>query len=75
MQVIPTYARFLPERMRPRLAAQFLDMGVSTLWDRVKNDPDCPQGYHEGRIRYFDTVDLQAYAARLKTRALDRAAA
>jgi len=64
-----------PVRMRPRLAAQFLDMGLSTLWDRIKNDPDCPQGYNEGRTRYIPTADLQAYADKLKARALDHAAA
>lgn len=63
----------VPIRMRPRLAAQFLDMGVSTFWDRVKHDEACPQGYHEGRIRYFDTADLQAYAATLKARAVNHA--
>jgi hypothetical protein len=59
-----------PIRMRPRVAAQFLDMGLSTLWSRVKHDPDAPSGYLDGRVRYFDRTDLEAYAVVLKERGM-----
>jgi predicted DNA-binding transcriptional regulator AlpA len=50
--------------VRPRVAAKKLGIGLSSLWRKVKIEPDFPRPYHLGaRTTCFDLNELDAYIA------------
>jgi predicted DNA-binding transcriptional regulator AlpA len=48
---------------RPKQASARLGIGLSTLWDRLKNDPAFPRPFKMGpRITQFWDDELDSYA-------------
>lgn len=51
--------------LRPRQAADFLGIGISTLWRWVKEDPDAPQPIRlSTRVTVFREADIVAWRDR-----------
>jgi prophage regulatory protein len=52
------------QALRPADAAQKLGIGVSTLWKKIRTDPDFPQPIAiSARITVFMEAELDAYLA------------
>lgn len=48
--------------LRPKQAAEFLGIGLSTLWRKVKEDPDAPKPRKlSERVTYFLENELAQY--------------
>lgn len=57
----------IPGVMRPKAAAEYLGMGLSTLWRRSKQDPDFPKPFKLGpRTTCFNTTDVVAFLNRMQ---------
>ncbi|SAK48252.1 hypothetical protein AWB79_01269 [Caballeronia hypogeia] len=49
---------------RPASAAEYIGVGMTKLWDLVKNDPDFPTPFKLGeRTTLFYTTELDEYLA------------
>ena len=52
--------------LRPKKAAEKLDIGLSSTWERVKNDPDFPKPFKlSSRVTVFFEDELDAYIMKL----------
>lgn len=55
----------IPAVMRPKAAAEYLGMGLSTVWRRAKEDPDFPKPVKLGpRTTCFYTTDIVSFLDR-----------
>lgn len=58
--------------LRPAQAAEKLAIGLSTLWLKVKTDPDFPRPFKTGRrttVLYESEIDAYVAACAAKSRA------
>ena len=54
-----------PVTLRPRAAAAYLGIGLSTIWRRAKEDPAFPKPRKlGGRVTVFLRADLDGYVSR-----------
>jgi len=54
-----------PITLRPRDAAIYLGIGLSTIWKRAKYDPAFPKPHKlGGRVTVFLRADLDGYVTR-----------
>lgn len=57
-------AQTLDFQLRPKEAAKRLGIGISTLWEWAKKDPDFPAMTRLGRTTSISALALDAYVAR-----------
>lgn len=59
-QITPPYQ--IRAAVRPKQAAEFIGIGLSTLWHKAKHDPDFPKPTKLGpRTTVWFTADLADY--------------
>lgn len=62
--------QFVGHYWRVGQVAEYFSIGISTVWNRAKNDPEFPKPFRLGaRTTVWSKADLVAYAERMKAAA------